>query len=202
MDVASPGTVLQDAFSLADDVLRQGVQVSRGGAAPLTSISYVQKEERNSAVSRPIIPPTPNIDDALAVIPTVHKPQYANFIHRILMADSLSFRVEAAAESAHARAHQPINRTALLCARYFCSLATGCTPHGFTLGCIQGGLTSMPWGDLIWWLIRVERFRPQGISDIITVPGLINVDFADVKAIMSNSGTLSLTRVTPCLCPP
>lgn len=28
----------------------------------------------------------------------------------------------------------------------------------------------------------------QGISDIITVPGLINVDFADVKAIMSNAG--------------
>lgn len=29
----------------------------------------------------------------------------------------------------------------------------------------------------------------QGISDIITVPGLINVDFADVKAIMNNSGS-------------
>jgi cell division protein FtsZ len=29
----------------------------------------------------------------------------------------------------------------------------------------------------------------QGISDIITTPGLINVDFADVKAIMSNAGT-------------
>ena len=29
----------------------------------------------------------------------------------------------------------------------------------------------------------------QGISDIITVPGLINVDFADVKAIMSNAGS-------------
>lgn len=29
----------------------------------------------------------------------------------------------------------------------------------------------------------------QGISDIITVPGLINVDFADVKAIMSLSGS-------------
>ncbi len=28
-----------------------------------------------------------------------------------------------------------------------------------------------------------------GISDIITVPGLINVDFADVKAIMGNSGS-------------
>lgn len=29
----------------------------------------------------------------------------------------------------------------------------------------------------------------QGISDIITVPGLINVDFADVKTVMSNSGS-------------
>jgi cell division protein FtsZ len=28
----------------------------------------------------------------------------------------------------------------------------------------------------------------QGISDIVTVPGLINVDFADVKAIMSGGG--------------
>lgn len=28
----------------------------------------------------------------------------------------------------------------------------------------------------------------QGISDIINIPGLINVDFADVKAIMSNAG--------------
>jgi cell division protein FtsZ len=32
----------------------------------------------------------------------------------------------------------------------------------------------------------------QGISDIITVPGLINVDFADVKAIMTNAGTAML----------
>jgi len=29
----------------------------------------------------------------------------------------------------------------------------------------------------------------QGISDLITTPGLINVDFADVKSIMQNSGT-------------
>ena len=29
----------------------------------------------------------------------------------------------------------------------------------------------------------------QGISDLITVPGLINVDFADVRAIMSNAGS-------------
>jgi cell division protein FtsZ len=35
----------------------------------------------------------------------------------------------------------------------------------------------------------VLRQGVQGISDIITVPGLINVDFADVKAIMSDAGT-------------
>ena len=29
----------------------------------------------------------------------------------------------------------------------------------------------------------------QGISDIITIPGLINVDFADVKTIMSSAGS-------------
>ncbi|XP_009765135.1 cell division protein FtsZ homolog 1, chloroplastic-like [Nicotiana sylvestris] len=32
----------------------------------------------------------------------------------------------------------------------------------------------------------------QGISDIITIPGLVNVDFADVKAIMKDSGTAML----------
>lgn len=31
-----------------------------------------------------------------------------------------------------------------------------------------------------------------GISDIITTPGLINVDFADIKAVMCNSGTAML----------
>ncbi|OGH19681.1 MAG: cell division protein FtsZ [Candidatus Levybacteria bacterium RIFCSPHIGHO2_01_FULL_40_15b] len=29
----------------------------------------------------------------------------------------------------------------------------------------------------------------QGISDLITIPGLINVDFADVKTIMTNAGS-------------
>ncbi len=29
----------------------------------------------------------------------------------------------------------------------------------------------------------------QGISDLITVPGLINVDFADVKSVMANAGS-------------
>lgn len=35
----------------------------------------------------------------------------------------------------------------------------------------------------------VLRQGVQGISDIITIPGMINVDFADVKAIMSNAGS-------------
>src|SRR5207245_7313300 len=35
----------------------------------------------------------------------------------------------------------------------------------------------------------VLRQGIQGISDLITVPGLINLDFADVKAIMSAAGS-------------
>lgn len=35
----------------------------------------------------------------------------------------------------------------------------------------------------------VLRQGVQGISELITVPGLINVDFADVKSIMSNTGS-------------
>ncbi|KAL2644727.1 hypothetical protein R1flu_012314 [Riccia fluitans] len=38
----------------------------------------------------------------------------------------------------------------------------------------------------------VLRQGVQGISDIITVPGLVNVDFADVRAIMSNAGSAML----------
>ncbi|HBP00386.1 TPA: cell division protein FtsZ, partial [Candidatus Uhrbacteria bacterium] len=35
----------------------------------------------------------------------------------------------------------------------------------------------------------VLRQGVQGISELITIPGLINVDFADVKAIMENAGS-------------
>jgi cell division protein FtsZ len=38
----------------------------------------------------------------------------------------------------------------------------------------------------------VVRQGVQGVSDIITIPGLINVDFADVKAIMSSAGAASM----------
>jgi len=33
------------------------------------------------------------------------------------------------------------------------------------------------------------RQAVQGISDLITLPGVINLDFADVRAIMSNAGS-------------
>ena len=38
----------------------------------------------------------------------------------------------------------------------------------------------------------VLRQGVQGISDLISVPGLINADFADVKTIMSNAGSALL----------
>merc|ERR1711924_317962 len=38
----------------------------------------------------------------------------------------------------------------------------------------------------------VLRQGVQGTSDIVTVPGLVNVDFADVKAVMVDSGTAML----------
>jgi cell division protein FtsZ len=38
----------------------------------------------------------------------------------------------------------------------------------------------------------VLRQGVGGISDIITTPGLINVDFADIKSVMRNSGTAML----------
>ena len=39
-----------------------------------------------------------------------------------------------------------------------------------------------------WLCDETLRQAVQGISDLILVPGIINVDFADVKAIMTNSG--------------
>ena len=35
----------------------------------------------------------------------------------------------------------------------------------------------------------VLRQAVEGISDLITTPGIINVDFADIRAVMSNAGT-------------
>ncbi len=40
-----------------------------------------------------------------------------------------------------------------------------------------------------WACDEILRQAVQGISDLITLPGIINIDFADVKAIMKNSGS-------------
>ena len=36
---------------------------------------------------------------------------------------------------------------------------------------------------------NVLRQGVQGISDLITAPGYVNLDFADVKTVMENQGT-------------
>ncbi|PWZ45195.1 Cell division protein FtsZ 1, chloroplastic [Zea mays] len=51
---------------------------------------------------------------------------------------------------------------------------------------------NMPLQDAFLFADDVLRQGVQGISDIITIPGLVNVDFADVKAVMKNSGTSML----------
>ena len=43
--------------------------------------------------------------------------------------------------------------------------------------------------DAFWFCDEILRQAVQGISDLIILPGIINIDFADVKAIMKNSGS-------------
>lgn len=43
--------------------------------------------------------------------------------------------------------------------------------------------------NAFWMCDEILRQAVQGVSDLIVLPGIINVDFADVKAIMQNSGT-------------
>lgn len=43
--------------------------------------------------------------------------------------------------------------------------------------------------DAFWNCDEVLRQAVQGISDLILLPGIINVDFADIKTIMKDSGT-------------
>jgi len=43
--------------------------------------------------------------------------------------------------------------------------------------------------NAFWVCDEILRQAVQGISDLIVLPGIINIDFADVKAIMKNSGS-------------
>ncbi|MEA3344175.1 MAG: cell division protein FtsZ [Patescibacteria group bacterium] len=43
--------------------------------------------------------------------------------------------------------------------------------------------------EAFWLCDEILRQAVQGISDLIILPGIINIDFADIKAIMKNSGS-------------
>ena len=43
--------------------------------------------------------------------------------------------------------------------------------------------------NAFWFCDEILRQAVQGISDLIVLPGIINIDFADVKAIMKDSGS-------------
>jgi cell division protein FtsZ len=43
--------------------------------------------------------------------------------------------------------------------------------------------------NAFWYCDDILRQAVQGISDLIVLPGIVNVDFADVKAIMKDAGT-------------
>jgi cell division protein FtsZ len=48
---------------------------------------------------------------------------------------------------------------------------------------------STPLMNAFWVCDDILRQAVQGISDLIILPGIINVDFADVRAIMKNAGS-------------
>jgi cell division protein FtsZ len=58
-------------------------------------------------------------------------------------------------------------------------------PNDRLLGVVQKKVTLV---DAFRLADEVLREGVQGISDLITVPGMINLDFADVKAIMQDAG--------------
>lgn len=43
--------------------------------------------------------------------------------------------------------------------------------------------------NAFWFCDEILRQAVQGISDLIVLPGIINIDFADIKAIMKDSGS-------------
>lgn len=47
----------------------------------------------------------------------------------------------------------------------------------------------MPIANAFWVCDEILREAVRGISDLIMKPGIINVDFADIKTIIKNSGT-------------
>ena len=59
-------------------------------------------------------------------------------------------------------------------------------PNDKLLGIIDSKTSLL---NAFWICDEVLRQAVQGISDLIVLPGIINVDFADIKSIMENSGS-------------
>jgi len=59
-------------------------------------------------------------------------------------------------------------------------------PNDRLLGVVQKKVTLL---EAFRLADEVLREGVQGISDLITIPGLINLDFADVRAVMADAGT-------------
>lgn len=61
-------------------------------------------------------------------------------------------------------------------------------PNDRLLTLIDGGETTYTWEDALQLADSVLQQGIQAIAEVITVPGEINVDFADVRTILSNAG--------------
>ena len=68
--------------------------------------------------------------------------------------------------------------------RYVDSLVV--VPNNNLLGLVS---ENTPLRDSFRQADEVLRQAVQAVTDLVTVPGLVNVDFADVQAVMQNSGT-------------
>ena len=61
-------------------------------------------------------------------------------------------------------------------------------PNDRLLHLIEGGESTYTWEDALQMADSVLQQGIQAIAEVITVPGEINVDFADVRTILSNAG--------------
>ena len=61
-------------------------------------------------------------------------------------------------------------------------------PNDRLLHLIDGGTENYTWEDALKMADSVLQQGIQAIAEVITVPGEINVDFADVRTILSNAG--------------
>ena len=69
-----------------------------------------------------------------------------------------------------------------------------CHPNDRLLSAVD---TALPVQDAFLLADDILRQGVRGICDIITLPGLINVDFADVRAVMADAGLRSWVSAVP-----